>query len=141
MGYLQRNSETWNVGFGYWSGFNFRVRVGFGYQNSRVIPPGFGFSGSKTHHQLVCEFDMQQLQFWTCFIKSNHQIKDPTVYFLEPKVASWSLINQIKFSYSSNYFCYFLEIGYELIFGAMLLHEFREIIRLQLPLGRANLGF
>ena len=55
MGYLERNSETWKTpGF---SGFERRVsgigRVsifGFGYQNSRVIPPGFGFSGSKTHH-------------------------------------------------------------------------------------------
>ena len=58
MGYLERNSETWKTpGF---SGFECRVsgigRVsifGFGQQKSQVICPGFGFSGSNTHHQQV----------------------------------------------------------------------------------------
>ena len=59
MGYLERNSETWKTpGF---SGFECRVsgigRVsifrsgsGSGSKKNRVIPPGFGFSDSKTHH-------------------------------------------------------------------------------------------
>ena len=65
MGNLERNSETWKTlgfsmpGFKYWSGFNFRVRVGkrSGYS------PGFQVFGFKDpsliNTTFLCSIDLE----------------------------------------------------------------------------------